>query len=409
MVAGVLQDVTLGYQPLWNVQRQVAGMVLTLDAVPASTCHAEHLIPELCALWSANAPTLLLSTASPHTLAALLDLTPCHLAHVVVSSTLLGDPVIAQKVQLARQRGLSLLWRGQPGQSPLPAVVASYGQAMVSLTAEDALMALRVSLRRLHGAENTMGLHSASPIRAGHIYDGVASRVLAEHCLDEQGASALLGWPMEDVLYNYRQTRIQPSEPVVQETLQAIDAEASMDDIEQGLGNDPVLAYRFLRFINSAGLGLRQEIDALRQGLMVLGLTRTQAWLQDQLPLATHDLNLQPVRQMMVVRARFMAQLLDAGASEALQREMYLCGLLSQIDLLLFESMPSALRSIPVPGRVKDAILSQTGPYWPYLAIAMSLETPHLDATRACCAQHGFALHDVNLALMRTLARWHPG
>jgi hypothetical protein len=71
--------------------------------------------------------------------------------------------------------------------------------------------------------------------------------------------------------------------------------------------------------------------------------------------------------------------------------------------------MSSALRSIPVPTRVKEAVLSQTGPYWPYLAMAMSLETGHLEATRSCCTQHGFELHDVNLALMRTLANCQPG
>jgi hypothetical protein len=409
MAAGVLQDITLGFQPLWNAQRQMAGVVLCVHTLPTGAVNLEPLLAGLLEPWHVRAPALLLGTAAPHMLAALLDLAPGAVSGVVVNAELLSDPVIHQRVQLARQRGLRLIWRGQTGQTALPAVSATFHQNLVSLTAQDALLALRVSLRRLHGADHPASMHDTRPIQAGQLYDGVASRVLAEHCLDEQSASALLGWPMEDVLWGHRQTRIQPSHRVIQDLIKAIDAEASMDEVEQCLGHDPVLAYRFLRFINSAGLGLRQEIDALRQGLMVLGLTRTKSWLQDLLPLASHDLNLQPVRQMMVLRARFMAQLLDAGASEALHREMYLCGLLSQIDLLLGESMSSALRSIPVPTRVKEAVLSQTGPYWPYLAMAMSLETGQLEATRSCCTQHGFELHDVNLALMRTLASFQPG
>jgi c-di-GMP-related signal transduction protein len=106
----------------------------------------------------------------------------------------------------------------------------------------------------------------------------------------------------------------------------------------------------------------------------------------------------------MVLRARFMAELLDAGESEALQRELYLCGLLSQIDLLLFEPMASALHAAPFPSRVKEAILSQDGPYWPYLDIATAVETPLLEVTQTRCATHGFDLEDVNLALLRTLA-----
>jgi c-di-GMP-related signal transduction protein len=216
--------------------------------------------------------------------------------------------------------------------------------------------------------------------------------------------TALLGWPMEDVLYGYRQARIQPGHQAINTLISSIDSDASMAEIEHHLSQEPLLAYRLLRYLNSAGLGLTREIDSLRQGLMVLGLSRTKTWLQDLLSNASHDPNLRPVRTAMVLRASFMAELLDAGESDALQRELYLCGLLSQIDLLLGESMAVALRTVPLPGRIKDAIVTQTGPYWPFLDVAMSLETPHPQATLARCAQHSFDLEEVNLALLHTLA-----
>ena len=181
-------------------------------------------------------------------------------------------------------------------------------------------------------------------------------------------------------------------------------ADAPLEQIERGLSEEPILAYRFLRYLNSAGLALRQEIDSLRQGLMVLGLTRTGSWLQELLPSASSDPNLQPIRHAMVLRARFMVQLMEAGQSVALQRELNLCGLLSQIDLLLGESMADALRGVLLPVRIKEAVLSQTGPYWPYLDIATTLEAANPEATRACCARHGFAAEAVNWALLRCLA-----
>jgi c-di-GMP-related signal transduction protein len=136
----------------------------------------------------------------------------------------------------------------------------------------------------------------------------------------------------------------------------------------------------------------------------VLGLSRVKSWLLEQMPHAASDLNLQPVRTAMVLRAQFMAELLDAGEGEALKRELYLCGLLSQIDLLLGEPMPSALHAIPLPERVNAAILGQSGPYWPYLEIATALETPHTASTRALCTKNGFDEDDVNRALLRMLA-----
>lgn len=403
MAAGVLHDVSLGYQLLWNAQRQLAGVELTLAARPGNSLNAGHLLTTLSELWGPQAPALWLRTPSASLLVNLLDLTPPALAQVQVQADMLNDPAIAQRVQRAQQRGMQLVWRGESGQTLMPAFAACFGQGIVNLTTDDALMALRVS-RQLHTSNKQPGLHAASPVRAGQIYDGVASRALAAHCLDEQAATALLGWPVDDVLFSHRQARVQPGQQTIRRLIKAIEAEASMDDLERLLGDEPLLAYHFLRYTNSAGLGLRHEIDALRQGLLVLGLSRTRTWLLEQLPHAAQDLNLQPVRQSMVLRACFMAELLDAGESEALKRELYLCGLLSQIDLLLGEPMGSALRAIHLPSRVKEALLSQSGPYWPYLDLAMGVEAPFLETTRARCSQHGFDPEDVNLALLRTLA-----
>lgn len=408
MAAGILQNAALGYQLLWNAQRQMAGVLLTVNALPGKALDARHLLTTLGEFLRPQAPRFLLSTPSPALLADLLDLCPKALLKVVVPSELLTNPAIAQRVLRAQQRGLQLVWHGEPGQQLLPAFASCFAQNIAGLTPEQALMALRVSLRRPSGARGSPGLHTGSLVRANQIYDGIASRALAEHCLDEQGAAALLGWPMEDVLHSYRQARIQPGQHAIRKLIKAIDADASMDDIEHWFSEEPILAYRFLRYTNSAGLGLRQEIDALRQGLMVLGLARTKSWLQELLPHATQDPNLQPVRQAMVLRARFMAKLLEAGDSDALKRELYLCGLLSQIDLLVSEPMVSVLRAVALPGRVKDALLAQNGPYWPYLDLAAAIETPFLELTRERCGQHGFDPEDVNLALLRTLAQVRP-
>lgn len=403
MAAGVLHDVILGYQLRWNAQRRVAAVVLNLDGVPGKALDAGHLVTALGALWNTQAPSLLLRTPSPTLLAVLLDLTPTTLGQVEVPSECLSDPAIAQRVLHAQQRGLQLTWRGQPGQHLMPALASCFAQSIVNLTTEEALLALRASLRRLPDSRGTPQLHSGSPVRAGQIIDGIASLALAEHCLDEQ-AAALLGWPMEDVLHSHRHARIQPDPHAIRALVKAIDADASMDDIERWLGEEPILAYRFLRYTNSAGLGLNREIDSLRQGLMVLGLARTKTWLLELLDHATDNVNLQPIRQAMVLRARFMAELMDAGESDALKRELHLCGLLSQIDLLLFEPMRNALHALPLPSRVKAAILAQDGPYWPYLDIAQSVESTFLDSTQNRCAQHDFDLEDVNVALLRTLA-----
>jgi EAL and modified HD-GYP domain-containing signal transduction protein len=92
-------------------------------------------------------------------------------------------------------------------------------------------------------------------VQAKHLYDAVASRALAEHCLDDQGAWGVAGWPMEDVLHGYRHQRIQPNQRTIAALIEAIDADDSVDAIEHTLSDEPLLAYRFLRYTNSAALG----------------------------------------------------------------------------------------------------------------------------------------------------------
>jgi hypothetical protein len=344
----------------------------------------------------------------------LLEHTPSDAADdtpwVVVHSRALADPVVAQRVHQAHQRGVIMVWRGEPGERPPPALGDCFAKRMITLTAEEALTGLRVSLRKFNNSGispsgGTQG--TASPVEKDHIYEGLASWVLTEHCLDQQGAWAVAGWPMEDVLHGYKHQRMQPAHATILKLLKAIDADESVEAIEHLLSEEPILAYRFMRYINSVGLGLRTEVESIRHGLLVLGYSLFQTWLAEQLPHATSDLNLQPVRTALVIRARLMDHLLDAGDGGDLRREVYLCGLLSQIDLLLGEPLTTALQRFPLPERIVSAILNNAGPYAPYLEVATALESSSTHLTHTLCETHEMAFEDVNRALLRTLSTIH--
>lgn len=406
----ILGSISLGYQLLWNQLRQISGVQLFIGTDDASALDAAHLLKMLGELWPEQAPRLLLAVQSPQLLSDMLMHAPIDSPWIIVDDQLLRDPSLAQRVHQAHQRGLKMIWRGDPGVRPNAAMGPCFVRSMVTLTADEALAGLRVSLRKHSGSEAVLASRVKSPVQSGQIYDAVASRVLIEHCLDEQGAWAVAGWPMEDVLHGYRHQRIQPGHRAIVALIQAIDSDESMELIEHILSEEPILAYRFLRYANSAGLGLRTEIESLRQGLMVLGYSLLRSWLLEQLPHATSDMNLQPVRTAMVVRARLMEHLLDAGDGDELRREIYLCGLLSQIDVMLGESQKSALSGFPLSERLISAILSHAGPYAPYLDMATALESPGTQATRQLCDSHQMNHESVNRALLRTLSalRQHP-
>lgn len=412
----VLGGLALGYQLLWSPLRKVNAVQLFIGTEPSEQApiDAHHLLTAVAESWSAQSPRLILSANSPDLLHDLLAHAntdaPDSDPWISVHSHFLDNPVLAQQVHRAHQRGVALLWRGEPGERPPPSLNGCFATRMISFTTEEALRGLRVSLRKVNGAGGPSGAGAralASPVEQGQIYDGLASWVLAEHCLDQQGAWAVAGWPMEDVLHGYRHQRMQPAHNTIMQLMKAVDADQSVEAIEHILSEEPILAYRFMRYINSVGLGLRTEVESIRHGLLVLGYSLFQTWLVEQLPHATSDANLQPVRTALVIRARLMDHLLDAGDGDDLRREVYLCGLLSQIDLLLGEPLTTALQRFPLPERLVSAILNNAGPYAPYLEVATALESANTHLTHTLCETHALAFEDVNRALLRTLATIH--
>lgn len=410
MAHSILARLALGYQPLWNQLRQLCGIQLFVDVPGPATIDAGELVALLNDIWPKQAPALIVSVRTPELLSGLLEQAAPDGVWVEVAESLLVTPEMVRRVHQAHQRGLRLVWRGASGTRPKSAMGAWFHKFMFSLTTEETLTSLRVSLKKHQGDGASPRSKLSSPVLPGQIYEAIASQVLTEHCLDEQAAWSVAGWPMEDVLHSYRHKLIQPSHRAVVRLVEAIDADESMESIEHILNEEPLVAYRFLRFANSAALGLRTGIDSIRLGLTVLGYATLKQWLLEQLPHATSDLNLQPIRTAMVVRARLMANLLDAEDGDYLHRDLYLCGLLSQIDLLLGESSALALQRLPLSEPIKAAILAGTGPHMPYLDIASALESANTSATASACETHGFTLQEVNAALLRTLsiAQAHP-
>jgi len=134
-----------------------------------------------------------------------------------------------------------------------------------------------------------------------------------------------------------------------------------------------------------------------------LGYSRLRAWLMEQLPHASADTNLDPIRHTMVLRARIMERLADAGVEDDLRREVFLCGVFSQVDLLLGENLGAALHRLPLPGRVASAVVGRTGPYAPWLEVAAALEGRNTKVIREVCKAHQIPADEVNRALLRSL------
>lgn len=407
MAQSVLGSITLGYRPLWNRARALASIQLFVNA-DDDGIDGHHLLRTLAELWTAESPGLVLSPGTRPLLAGLLAHAQRAGPAIDIPAGWLGDAGLRNAAQAARQRGAHVIVSGTP--DVLATGAATIGRIAerpaVQLTPADAATALQAALRARHAVAGGRMAGSAgdSPVVPNAMVDGVASRALAEHALDQQGAWAVAGWPVEDVLHRYAGQPLPPSRRAIVQTMNAIDAEQSLDRIEQMFGQEPSLAYQLLIYLNSAGLGLRNGVASLRHGFMMLGFRALNTWLSAQLPHATEDPNLRPVNTAMVLRGHLMEHLMDAGIEDDLRREVYLCGLFAQLDLVLDEPLRASFARIPLSDRILSAAMSGTGPYAPSLQVAFALESSDPQTVRALRRSYEMGTEDINRALLRTLA-----
>ena len=396
MAQSVLGRLVMGYRPLWNAARRLAGVQLHLQAAGSVQVDAAHLLRTLQEIWSASSPPLLLTPRTPELLAELLAHAPRGTPWLAVPGRWLIDPQLLQLAQAAHARGLRLVWLGELDHLPDPDVARLFDNSLLHLSPGNAVQALQ--------AARQAQTQRRDPVIRGQMYEGVASRALLGHCLDTSGALAIAGWPSDDVLHDLRHQPLRPSREVVHRLLKAIDAEQSMDTFEDILGEDPLLAYRFLTHINSAAVGLRTGVDSLRRGLLVMGYGNLSRWLAEQLPHAATEPDLEPIRQSMVLRARLTEHLINAGEGKELRREVYLCGLFSQLDELLREPLSNILRRVPLSERLYEAAVLHTGPYTPSLELACALETSDSAAIVQVCEANELSLEHINRMLLRVLS-----
>ena len=102
---------------------------------------------------------------------------------------------------------------------------------------------------------------------------------------------------------------------------------------------------------------------------MMLGYQRLKRWLALLLATASKDVNLRPVMFAAVRRGLLMEELVAGSGDEEMRSEVFICGVFSLLDRMFGEPFGKLLGSIPVPERVYQALVKNTGPFQPYLAM----------------------------------------
>ncbi len=388
----ILGQVALGYSPFIDRQRAVSATRLTVFPLrPDAMLDVGQLLHAVGGVWPANGGRVSLNVASESLLQDLLVAQPSTNIMIEVPAFMACDEANAQAIVALHAAGNELLIKGRPLKELPREVLPCFKYSIIDL-ADD---------RRLNeGAATPAGVTR----NIGFIQSGVRSVADMEGAF-ARGAHAVLGWPIDEVVTTAApQAKAgQADLQVIVELINRVDREEDIDKIEATLKRDPALAFRLMRYINSPAFGLRVEISSFRHAIMMLGYKRLKRWLALLLSTASRDVNLKPVMFAAVRRGLLLEELVRSNGDEEMRNEMFICGVFSLLDRMFRQPFAQLLDTIPVPERVRQALVDGSGPYQPYVNLVKAIEAESLFDFREAAETSLMSVAEINRAQLRAL------
>ena len=388
-ISPVLEQVVLAYSPVFD---RKLGLVSTrLTVFPASPGAAPDGAALLEALADAFADAPSQSTALPALWLNVAD--EAWLDAVLDSAQQSPRPFLLEvPVFMAAPREQRLLALKSAGQA-----LAAGGVAGVEPRLQPAFRYATVT------AAERGAVTPRSPLPLPWLCSGARIAADIDGAL-EQGALAASGWPMDDDIAYAIPTGMPPEVKGIVELMNRLEREEPPDRLEAVLTADPTLAFRLLRYLNSAAFGLRAEVTSFRHALMMLGHQRLKRWLALLLASGSPNREARPLMPVAARRGLLLDELARHAGDDTMRAEMFIVGVFSLLDRMLRQPMPVLMASVPVHERVQQTLLQGAGPYQQHLALVIAIEQGASADIQAAAEAAMVSRSELNQALLRALS-----
>ncbi|HPE79281.1 MAG TPA: HDOD domain-containing protein [Gammaproteobacteria bacterium] len=170
-----------------------------------------------------------------------------------------------------------------------------------------------------------------------------------------------------------RTDRVEENSAMVVRLLARLnDPDVPMQEVIDLVSRDPGLSFKVLRYVNSAGIGLRSKVESIQRAVVLMGLARIRAWatLFAMAGLGNRPLEILNVGLLRANLCERLCRLCRSGTPET----AYTVGLLSVLDLMLSQPLAGLMDQLPLSDEVKRAIVAHEGGYGKLLEAAVTLE-----------------------------------
>lgn len=150
--------------------------------------------------------------------------------------------------------------------------------------------------------------------------------------------------------------------------------EPDFDRVEQIIRRDVSLAYKLLKFINSAAYGFKSKITSIKHALVMLGVGEIKKWTSLVALKSISEDKPDEIMRLSIVRARFGELLAEILGLSHLMSDMFLMGLFSMIDTLTDKPLIYVISELPLPPDVKNAIMGNHSTHRTIFDIVLAYE-----------------------------------
>lgn len=149
---------------------------------------------------------------------------------------------------------------------------------------------------------------------------------------------------------------------------QAFQPELDIPEMARAIRMEPSLAYRLLRFMNTAGRGT-YPVESIEHALALLGTDEIRKWVSIVVAISLAGPRSKELIRTALIRARFCEEV--AQHLQIASTDFYLSGLFSLLDALLDRPLEQVLEQIPVSPSCREAL--QAGSNRPGIALQMAI------------------------------------
>jgi EAL and modified HD-GYP domain-containing signal transduction protein len=155
-----------------------------------------------------------------------------------------------------------------------------------------------------------------------------------------------------------------PGRAVMLKLLAQITSDATSNEIEKTLKQDPQLSYQLLKLVNSVAFSLTNKINSFSQAITLLGRRQLQRWLQLLLYARPHGSGNEasPLMPRAALRAGLMEGLSRAsGGSKEEQDRAFMVGMFSLLEPLIGQPAAEVVKSLNLAEEVSLALATRHG------------------------------------------------